>query len=358
MEKVQNKERKSNFELLRIFAMILIILHHYSLHGGLFKIDSTGINKFIGTTIYFGGKLGVNLFVILSGYFLINSKFKCKKVLKLILQVLFYTIGLISLYIVIKGMPETNIIKKSFFPITYGTYWFFTIYIGLYVLSPFINKFLNGISKKNLGTLLVILTFMFSILGTVTLESKFMGNLQWFVFLYMVGAYINLYDFPKISKKIFYLLSIFGLILIIGIVNLITYISIENSNHFSRIYQIVGMNYLLTFIESICIFMTFKNFEVKNNKIINVLGKSSFGVYLFHENMFREFFWKKLLKVEMFYFAEPYWLILHIIGCTIGIYLVGTLIELVRAKVIEGPIFKINKFDKWFEKIDNCINCE
>ena len=28
------KERNSNFELLRIFAMLMIVMHHYICHGG------------------------------------------------------------------------------------------------------------------------------------------------------------------------------------------------------------------------------------------------------------------------------------------------------------------------------------
>ena len=88
---------------------------------------------------------------------------------------------------------------------------------------------------------------------------------------------------------------------------------------------------------------------------INILGKSSIGVYLFHDSIFRIEFWKEIFKVESFYNAEPYILILHIIGSVIAIYLIGTLIELIRVKIIEEPIFKIKKFDKWFEKIDKVM---
>ena len=50
------KQRKSNFELLRIFAMVLIILHHYAIHDGLSSIVSFGVNKYIGTICLIGGK--------------------------------------------------------------------------------------------------------------------------------------------------------------------------------------------------------------------------------------------------------------------------------------------------------------
>ena len=81
------EQRLSNFELLRIIAMILIILHHYAYHGNLISIPNDNFNKYVAVFIIVGGKVGVNVFVLITGYFLINSKFKIKKVIQLILQV-------------------------------------------------------------------------------------------------------------------------------------------------------------------------------------------------------------------------------------------------------------------------------
>lgn len=46
-KKELNNRRQMNFELLRIVSMIMIILHHYSLYGGLIGIETISINKFI-----------------------------------------------------------------------------------------------------------------------------------------------------------------------------------------------------------------------------------------------------------------------------------------------------------------------
>lgn len=65
------KPRQSNFELLRIFAMLLIILFHYVYNGG-FNLETSEfcLNKCVLRTLGFGGKLGVELFVLITGYFL------------------------------------------------------------------------------------------------------------------------------------------------------------------------------------------------------------------------------------------------------------------------------------------------
>lgn len=359
MEKViSNKKRKSNIELIRIIAMIFIIIHHYALHGGLLTITSYSANKYIGAICFLNGKIGVNLFILISGYFLVNSKFEIKKLLKITLQVFSYTIPLFMLFVLIKNDITKELIKKTFLPITYGAYWFITIYIGLYILSPFINKFIKSVSQKNLQVLFIILFILFCVIPTITSTTKFMGNLQWFIFMYMLGAYIQLYGINKIKKSTLKWWVI-GLYIVYAIVVCgITYISQTDVKQFSRIYQVIEMNYLIPFLISIFMFLLFENLNVSNNKFINLLGKTSFGVYLFHDSYFREAFWKKIFEVESFYNAEPYILILHIIGSVIAIYLIGTLIELIRVKIIEEPIFKIKKFDKWFDKIDKVMEIE
>ena len=46
----------------------------------------------------------------------------------------------------------------------------------------------------------------------------------------------------------------------------------------------------------------------------------------------------------------------YVLIVTITIYLICTLIEIIRIKLIEEPIFKIKKFDKYFEKVDEIMN--
>lgn len=334
MEKLM-KQRKSNIELLRIFAMVLIILHHYTLHGGLASITGFGVNQYIGTICLIGGKLAVNLFVLISGYFLIESEFKVKKVLKLILQVYCYSVAFFIVYVIFKGIPTGEIIKLTAFPFTSKAYWFMLPYICVYVLSPFINKLVKSISQKQLISLIGILIFMFSGIGFFILDSRLMNNLSWFILIYLIGAYIRLYDFEKFSKNTIKWFSVIGYILFIIVTCGITYMSQYNASIFRFVNKISSMNSIIVLVEAVLIFMVFKNLDIKNSKVINVLGKSSIGVYLFHDSIFRVEYWKEICFVEKFYFVSPWLLVFHIIVCTLGIYLVGVIIELIRSKIID-----------------------
>lgn len=80
----KDKTRDSNIELLRIFSMILIVAHHFSLHGVLKEfpenpLANQSVTSFLAQVIQLGGKAGVTLFIIISGYFMVQSNMKVKK---------------------------------------------------------------------------------------------------------------------------------------------------------------------------------------------------------------------------------------------------------------------------------------
>ena len=94
-------KRQTSIELLRVISTLLIIGYHfvcfrYKNFGALGLVN---LNNFIMSFLWAGGKFGVVLFGLITGYFMINSHFSLKKILKLELQVLFYTISIMFLFV-------------------------------------------------------------------------------------------------------------------------------------------------------------------------------------------------------------------------------------------------------------------
>lgn len=61
---MEKKIRKTKYEALRIISMFMIVLAHYAYHGGVMFKGSV-FNQIVGSVLAIGGKLGVNLFVII-----------------------------------------------------------------------------------------------------------------------------------------------------------------------------------------------------------------------------------------------------------------------------------------------------
>jgi len=200
--KEKNIQRQSNFEILRIIAMIMIIFHHIAVHSN-FSSPIMTVSLYI-KFIQMGGKIGVNIFVLITGYFLINTeRIKINKILKLWGQMFFYAL-LIYVIFIMSGLKEFEIktFIKTLFPIMNETWWFASVYFLLYIISPFLNIVLKNIDRNTYKKMIWFMLGLWCIMPTFKYEGNQFNSLIWFVVLYCISGYIRLYsDDWKISNK-------------------------------------------------------------------------------------------------------------------------------------------------------------
>lgn len=105
-----------------------------------------GNYKVVMDVIWMFGELGVNVFALISGYFMIGQErpFKPKKICLMWIQVLFYSI--LSTTIAF----NQDKVLQTIFPISYKIWWYASAYFGLYFLAPFLNKGLRSLEKRGL----------------------------------------------------------------------------------------------------------------------------------------------------------------------------------------------------------------
>ena len=237
MEKRNKKIRDSKFEILRIIAMILIVAHHFSVHGfDLSQVEAFSYNKIIIDILSLGGKLGVNLFVFISAYFMVDSEFKFKRLIKIVGETWFYSIIIIILFkTILTPVSEIKIkqIVKSVFPINSGAYWFMTDYVLLMIISPLLNNIIKSFDKKLFKKNVIILLFLaVCISGTIPETLGDMSNnLIWFIILYLTTGYIKKYiDLTKHSFKINLLICISVFLLLVIIVILLNVLGHKLNN--------------------------------------------------------------------------------------------------------------------------------
>ena len=340
------KQRNSNVELLRIISIILIIAHHYVIHGYNLLTINNIYNRIILEITSLGGKLGVSCFILITGYYMINSTFNIKKIFKLIFEVLIYSLLCFGIYSLLTKSFNINIFIKSVFPIGTNEYWFITDYIILVFCSPFLNIIINQIHKSTYIKSLILCIFFWSVLPTFFNLDYAFNDMIWFFILYSFGAYIRKYmiNINKKSNK-FFAISIFSYCIIIlsniFFILLGTYTKIDFFNTYSTHFSILNSPFIL--LSSIELFRFFISIPERNFFFINTISSTTLGIYLLHDNyLIRSFLWNNILKCG--YFENTVLLILHIIFSVTVIFFVGVLIDLIRQKIFDR-IFIIY-FDK------------
>ena len=311
--------------------MLFIVMHHLAAHGGYNFTDVTAVNKAVWGVFLIGGKLGVNLFVLISGYFLIDSTFKIEKFLKLIAEVFFYS-AIIYLIFLLSGKIyfDSKIFVRNFLPTLTNRYWFVSCYVIMYALSPFINKALNACKMSEHAILIAILLFIHCIL--TYFKYSYLSNANWFIALYIVAAFVKRYK-NKLLDNRFLNLAVFVVSYALIAVHVIVY-------DYRRAYYLTS---LLCFIASLSLFNVFRLIKKPfSSKLINCISASTLGVYLIHDNNYiRGFLWRELLNCPQA--IKHDWFPLFAVIAVLAVFIVCTLIDILRRYLIEKPVFFLCK---------------
>ena len=214
------KKRFTNYELLRVIAMVMVVALHFFSHSDSLLSLNADINgvRIVGTLLESFSLVAVNVYILISGYFGVKGSFKPKKAVGLLFQIWFYAFVLLVAAMLL-GLPtqlqELGVygLVQYVFPIQSETYWFATSYFMLYLLSPVLSSAAQNMSKRQLQITITGLLILFcgikSICPIVFPIDRYGYDLPWFICVYMVAAYMGLYGLETF-KKYSLLLSIFN----------------------------------------------------------------------------------------------------------------------------------------------------
>ena len=361
--------RNSAFEILRIIAIILIIAHHFGYYGG---FDFSGfentslilINKTWIDLLMQIARVGVNLFVLISAFFLAeNNKFKIKKIIYLIFEILFFSITLGIVFLIING-KEFNFttFKSIFFPLGSDVWWFMTSYLLLYVFSPFLNLGIRAMNKKMHLFLIILFMLIWSFLPTFLTLNYAFSIFGWFLTLYLTASYIKIYDVNiKVKPYLGIIISI-GIFLLWFFFRFLLINYYQGDNHFvndilKRWVDLRSDNSFVQVAATIVMFLSFKKMKVRNIKAINIIASTTLAIYLVHEQAdMRNLLWVNIFK-NASYASSPY-LIPYTIGVTLAVFACGVLIGLAHQYSIGLLSNKFLSFldEKYLYKIDKIFN--
>ena len=350
MKEVTNK-RESNFELLRIIAILLIIAHHFCVHSRMSLQNPYTFNpNYFITTIFATGCIANNIFILITGYFMVNKKINYKKIISLVLDMEFYSI-IIYLVLSITGLIKNISPIKSILTIFYGN-WFCIYYIILYLFIPYLNHLLNTLPKEALKKLIITILVLVCIVPTFIDVWSFSVH-DVFILSYLIGGYIKLYPNKNMTQKkiksiLFYTISL----LIICILSLymigIHFKVLPFINDFPRRY-ICSNSSIFVIIIAVCIFSLFKNKKIKYNKYVNTASTTVLGIYLIHDNyLVRNIIWNKIAPISLYFnkWYFPMYAITKILAIFIICYIIVRLKQIVLNKphnYLTNKIYNIGK---------------
>lgn len=350
MQSKKTMYRNSSIELLRIISMVMIMFHHFAYHGNFeWNYNEITIPHLWYNFILMGGKVGVNIFVLISGFFLIENTerlFQPKKLLKFWGQVVFYSITtyFLSIVLQINNFDIKQIIKICF-PITYPGWWFASTYFMLYLIHPFLNKLLHDLNKNVYQYLILLLVLCWSIIPTLTTQLFESNSLLWFITLYVIAGYAKIYGFNERLKSKHYFF-LFLIVLVCSYLVSVSFLVLGTKRNELAVHAIdfFGMERFPILLMSFFLFMTFAKLKIKFNKWINVIASATFGVYLIHDSSYiRYYIWWNIFKINQY--QESLFLIPYSILVVFIVYVLCTGIEMVRKVLLEKPyIIFVNKY--------------
>ncbi|MDU1905838.1 MAG: acyltransferase family protein [Dysgonomonas sp.] len=345
------QQRDSNIELLRIVLMLLIILMHLIVHGSDLKnligdayitTPKDGLFTFLYSFIC----VSVVSFIFISGYY--GIRFKVKTLLSIVIQAIFYSV---SIFIFFKIFVfKENILSydffKCFFPLSFNSWWFLSAYVGLYILSPLLNKACQYLTKIQLAGVILFMVYLQASFFPVGYNFYSSDGLSLFSFvvIYLIARFCYIYEI-KIPKPF----------LIYTLISIFTFLGI---NLFMKIgwqswgWRITTLNIPLVIIGGVCLFYTFKNIKIQS-PIINKISPLLLGVYLLHDS--KEvgiYFLYPLMRDINKSIGSPVEIMIILLLFTITIFIAGTCIEKIR-QIICAPIvdYIYNVINKFLPKI-------
>ena len=341
-------KRLNNFEALRILAMFMVIILHYLYKGGLLTSTTEPFTavSYAAWLVESFAIVAVNVYALITGYFMCESQMKAGRLLRIICQVLWYTL-LIPVVLVLSGLVDissfdTYDLLRFVFPIHMKHYWFVTAYVVLMLFVPFLNIAIKHMSSRQLAGATALITayqmFPKSVLPVSFADDDAGNGVLWLICLYLIAAYIRKYGIPFFSSlKRSMLVYVGSVVCIFASLLVMRQVYFKLDAFGENINFAYHYNHIFCLVASVALFYAFKHWNMKDNSVSRFVGKVApytFGVYLLHEHILIRYEWPKWLQVSA---TESIGIFsLNIVWKPLLVLAVGLFLDWLRALVFKG----------------------
>lgn len=345
--------RNANVELLRIIAMSMVTMLHALGQGGLLA-DVTvhlPVTGWMAWALESFSIAAVNIFMLISGYFLVSSRFKIGRLADIVGQIMFYSIGgSIAGYLL--GTERFHVhdfhdYANCILPIQMNAYWFMTVYVAIYFLLPIMTTGLWSLSKRQhaqIILLFLLLDCFFKSIMPFRLHDGKGYSFQWCLTVFIIGAYFRIHGFRIVNSAIRgWILYVVSSLCIFGETICLKYVS----GHYGILGEIVGAsmdyNHIFVLAAAIGIFSAFvhaKPMDAKLGRVICALSPMALGVYLLQENMTIRYAWQYWFRLPWALSGSLGALLIKLWVAVCGMMVAGMVVDYTRIKLFDKILKK------------------
>lgn len=301
---MNTNERNYSLDALRILATFMVVTLHVPLLGGVFQWPQP-LTKAILPSIFIESLciVAVNCFVLVTGFFMIHKTINYRKLLNLLLEIAVISWLIFAIASLCGLRAPLRELAQHLFPTLSGCHWFISAYVILYILTPWLNKFILSLTRKECFYLAALLFAIFSLWGLnpkinrISVHDGY--SILWLAYIYFIGSIIRLH-----IKKIPYpaVLYILGSLLTFGY-------GILLCKYTPSFWYAINYNSPFVLLSAVGLFYAFYRLEISSAfavKVIRFLTPGCFGVFLIHTDLFLQPFYKFLFNSSL---PLPVWLI-------------------------------------------------
>lgn len=268
--------RQSNFELLRIVCMMLVLTVHADFWSlgvpSWAQISATPVPALTRMLVESAALVCVNVFVMISGWFGIRPSLR--GLAAFLFQCLFYSGG-IYLAMILLGKAQFDLAGVVDNALLLGRNWFVGSYLVLYLVSPLLNRLIRGASSVTLAVIVAAFYLVQTCFGWIADGAIFDGGYSSlsFVGLYLLAALLRRRSSALRPLSWLYPVSVVANVALMALIAR-TGVSLSAEAYSNP----------LVIMASVGLFSAFARLKIDRSNFINTLASSAFAVYLIHMN--------------------------------------------------------------------------
>lgn len=186
------KQREYGLDLTRAAAVTLVLSVHFFQNSGYYETGIQGLGMVLATMARMACMTCVPLFIMLTGWLCVNRRWSPGYYRKLLPVLLTYVLAgcLCMLFDVIRlgaGITPLGAVRRllDFSAAPYG--WYVEMYIGLFLLSPFLNAAWQGMGDRERGALVITMLLVTAVPPVTNILGQILPD--WWTGLYPLTYY-------------------------------------------------------------------------------------------------------------------------------------------------------------------------